>query len=171
VAQQSSFPIDFQAAGAHQAGLKCFHVIRLLPLQTSKAAAEGEEQPDTKALLSVPRNHDGFYRWVDAYPPVFSHLLVLAHVAQHGILRTSGDDTIRPPPLSVGLTLRLGCRARKLGLGGKVHCMLALQTGLTLPPSFRLHRPATGRAPKILKLDELTLRCVSHQGDCWTCSC
>lgn len=43
--------------------------------------------------------------------------------------------------------------------------MLALQTGLAAPPSFRLHRPATGRAPKILKLDELTLRCVLHQGD------
>jgi hypothetical protein len=84
---------------------------------TSKAAAEGEEQLDTKALLSMPRNHDGFYR------------------------------------------------ARKLGLGGKVHCMLALQTGLTAPPSFRLHRPATGRAPKILKLDELTLRYQRLDGD------
>ena len=71
----------------------------------------------------------------------------------------------------ISLHVHLGCRARKLGLGGKVHCMLALQTGLTAPPSFRLHRPATGRAAKILKLDELTLRCVLHQGDERTCQC
>lgn len=53
-----------------------------------------------------------------------------------------------------------GCRARKLGLGGKLHGMLALQIGAAQPPLFRVHRPATGRAPKVMKLEELTLRCA-----------
>ena len=143
----------------------------MLPLQTSKAAAEGAEQPDAKALLSIPRNHDGFYRWADASPPVSSHLLEVVHSAQHRTLRTTSHESLQGHQFCVSLHLRLGCRARKLGLGGKVHCMLALQTGLTAPPSFRLHRPATGRAAKILKLDELTLRCVLHQGDGRTCQC
>ena len=79
------------------------------------------------------------------------------------------DEDAAAAGLGTGQLLHMGCRARKLGLGGKVHCMLALQTGLTAPPSFRLHRPATGRAPKILKLDELTLRCM-RDTQC-TCPC
>lgn len=46
-----------------------------------------------------------------------------------------------------------------MGLGGKVHCMLALQSGTAEAPLFRVHRPATGRAAKIMKLEELSLRC------------
>jgi len=53
----------------------------------------------------------------------------------------------------------LSYRAKKQGLGGTVHCMLAVQVGAVAPPLFRIHRPATGRAAKIMKLEELQNRC------------
>ncbi len=37
--------------------------------------------------------------------------------------------------------------------------MLAVQVGAVAPPLFRIHRPATGRAAKIMKLEELQNRC------------
>lgn len=51
-------------------------------------------------------------------------------------------------------------RARKPGLGGTVHGMLAVQIGTTATPLFRIYRPATGRAVKVMRLEELQARCI-----------
>lgn len=45
-----------------------------------------------------------------------------------------------------------------MGLGNVVHGMLAIQLGKEQPPTFRIHRAATGRALKIMTLEELDKR-------------
>ena len=40
-----------------------------------------------------------------------------------------------------------------------MHGMLAVQLGEAQPPVFRVHRPATGRAPRLMRLEELHTRC------------
>lgn len=69
-----------------------------------------------------------------------------------------------------------GCwiRTRNPGPGNTVYCMLAVQLGDAQPPLFRIHRAATGRAPKIMTLEELTKRyaptlCL-HAPSCSSCT-
>ncbi len=45
-----------------------------------------------------------------------------------------------------------------MGLGNIVHSMVAVQLSKQQPPTFRIHRAATGRAAKIMTLEELNKR-------------
>ena len=47
---------------------------------------------------------------------------------------------------------------RRAGSGGRAHSMLALQIAARPVPLFRVFRPATGRTPKQLTLQELRAR-------------
>ena len=57
-----------------------------------------------------------------------------------------------------GCVVGCACRARKEGVSNVVHGMVAIQLGDDHPPVFRIRRAATGRAAKLMTLEELHKR-------------